>query len=237
MCDVVGHRVGRYPARVARPTYPRAGEPRPAALPPETRTVGQVIAESIRLYGESFLRCIVLGVPPALLTLGGEHLSRLQSLVLTPTLGGALLTASYVYACIVVLELQPTRTLVLRAWFFGWLVFIPAPFLLIGFVLPALAYLAAFGLVVPVLLVEPLGVRAALARAWKLARADYVHVLGSLAAVAIIVLLCQGVLAFLLRGAADQALEAAIVIASAVISPLIFIAAALLYVDQTARVE
>jgi hypothetical protein len=45
------------------------------------------------------------------------------------------------------------------------------------------------------------------------------------------------VLAFLLRGAADQALEAAIVIASAVISPLIFIAAALLYVDQTARVE
>jgi hypothetical protein len=116
-------------------------------------------------------------------------------------------------------------------------VFVPAPFLLIGFVLPALAYLSAFGLVVPVLLVEPLGVRAALARAWKLARADYVHVLGSLAAVAIIVLLCQGVLAFLLRGAADQALEAAIVIASAVISPLIFIAAALLYVDQTARVE
>jgi hypothetical protein len=222
---------------VARPSYPRAGEPRPAALPPETRTVGQVIAESIRLYGESFFRCIVLGVPPALLTLGGEHLSRLQSLVLTPTLGGALLTASYVYACIVILELQPTRTRALRAWFVGWLVFVPAPFLLIGFVLPALAYLSAFGLVVPVLLVEPLGVRAALARAWKLARADYVHVLGSLAAVAIIVLLCQGVLAFLLRGAADQALEAAIVIASAVISPLIFIAAALLYVDQTARVE
>jgi hypothetical protein len=222
---------------VARPSYPRAGEPRPAALPPETRTVGQVIAESIRLYGESFFRCIVLGVPPALLTLGGEHLSRLQSLILTPTLGGALLTASYVYACIVILELQPTRSRVLRAWFVGWLVFVPAPFLLIGFVLPALAYLSAFGLVVPVLLVEPLGVRAALARAWKLARADYVHVLGSLAAVAIIVLLCQGVLAFLLRGAADQALEAAIVIASAVISPLIFIAAALLYVDQTARVE
>ena len=37
--------------------------------------------------------------------------------------------------------------------------------------------------------------------------------------------------------AANQALEAAIVIASVVISPLIFLGASLLYVDQTARVE
>jgi hypothetical protein len=218
-------------------SYPRSNEPRPAALPPETRTVGQVIAESIRIYGENFFRCLVIGVPPALLTIGGELLPSRLSLVLTPTLGGALLTASYVYACIVVLELHPSRHTVLRAWLAGWLVFIPAPFLLIGFILPALAYLAAFGLVVPVLLVEPLGLRAGLARAWRLARADYIHVLGSLAALAIVVLLCQGVLAFILRGAADQALEAAIVIASVVISPLIFIGAALLYVDQTARVE
>src|SRR3954469_23583403 len=132
-------------------SYPRSNEPRPAALPPETRTVGQVIAESIRIYGENFFRCLVIGVPPALLTIGGELLPSRLSLVLTPTLGGALLTASYVYACIVVLELDPSRHTVLRAWLAGWLVFIPAPFLLIGFILPALAYLAAFGLVVPVL--------------------------------------------------------------------------------------
>jgi hypothetical protein len=218
-------------------SYPRSNEPRPAALPPQTRTVGQVIAESIRIYGENFLRCLAIGVPPALLTLGGEHLSRVASLILTPTVGGALLTAAYVYACIIVLELRPTRDRIVLAWLVGWLVFIPAPFLLIGFILPALAYLSAFGLVVPVLLAEPIGARAALRRAWQLARADYVHVLGSLAALAIVVLLCQGVLAFILRGAADQALEAAIVIASVVISPLIFLGASLLYVDQAARVE
>jgi hypothetical protein len=218
-------------------SYPRSNEPRPAALPPATRTVGQVIAESIRIYGENFFRCLAIGVPPALLTLGGEHLSRTVSLVLTPTLGGALLTASYVYACIVVLEVRPGRDRILLAWLGGWLVFVPAPFLLIGFILPALAYLCAFGLIVPVLLVEPLGLRAGLARAWQLARADYIHVLGSLAALAIVTLLTQGVLAFILRGAADQALEAAIVIASIVISPVIFLGAALLYMDQTARVE
>jgi hypothetical protein len=218
-------------------SYPRSNEPRPAALPPETRTVGQVIAESIRIYGESFFRCLFIGIPPALLTLGGEHLSRQASLVLTPTVGGALLTAAYVYACIVVLRLHPPRDRIVLAWLAGWLVFIPAPFLLIGFILPALAYLSAFGLVVPVLLVEPLGIRAGLRRAWQLARADYIHVLGSIAALAIVVLLCQGVLAFILRGAADQALEAAIVIASIVISPLIFLGASLLYVDQSARVE
>src|SRR6476469_1731876 len=116
---------------VARMSYPRSNEPRPAALPPETRTVGQVIAESIRIYGESFFRCLFIGIPPALLTLGGEHLSRRASLVLTPTVGGALLTAAYVYASIVVLRLHPPRSRIALAWIAGWLVFIPAPFLLI----------------------------------------------------------------------------------------------------------
>ena len=116
-------------------------------------------------------------------------------------------------------------------------IFVPAPFLLFGLILPALAWLAALGLVVPVLVVEDLGLRAALARAWQLARADYVHVLGSLATLAILVFVMQFMLAFLIRGAADEALETAFVLASVVISPLVFIGAALLYVDQAARVK
>src|SRR3954463_16613568 len=109
-------------------SYPRSNKPRPAALPPETRTVGQVIAESIRIYGENFFRCLVIGIPPALLTLGGEHLSRVASLVLTPTVGGALLTAAYVYACIIVLRLHPTRRRIVLAWGVGGVGFLPAPF-------------------------------------------------------------------------------------------------------------
>lgn len=214
-----------------------ASEPRPAALPPAERTVGQVIAESIRIYGANFYRCLLIGVPPAVLTLLGQQLSRGAMIVLTPTLGGALLTGSYLRASTIVLERRPPVRRLVTAWLAGWLVFVPAPFLLFGFILPAVAWLAAFGLVVPVLVAEQTAFRRAFSRAWRLARADYVHVLGSLAALAIVVVLTQGVLGFIIRGAADQALEVAFVISSVVISPLIFLGASLLYVDQAARVE
>src|SRR5664279_4828972 len=143
---------------MARPTYPRAGEPLPAALPPAERTVGQLVAESIRFYGDHFRRSLLLGIAPAVL-------------------------------------------------------------------------------VVPVLVLDDIGPRAALARAWRLARADYVHALGSLATLAIVVLLTQGMLAFLLRGSGGAALSTAFFLANVVISPLLFIGSALLYVDQAARVE
>ena len=222
---------------MARLTYPRAAEPRPAALPPAERTVGQLVAESIRIYGERFVRCLAIGVPPAALALVTAHVSRNVTLLLAPTLYGAALSASYVAACVLVLERRPaTRRLVL-AWAAGWLAFVPVPFLVLAFVLPGLAWLAAVGLVVPVLVVEETSARRAFARAWQLARAGYVHVLGSLATLAIVVFLTQSVLAFILRGAGGTAVSTAFVLANVVISPLLFVGAALLYVDQSARVE
>jgi hypothetical protein len=223
---------------MARPSYPRAGEPRPAALPPEFRTVGQVVAESIRIYGENFLRCLVIGVPPAVLAYVSAHVPRTVNYVLAPTSYGVLLSASFVYASTIVLERRPPLPRLALAWVAGWLAFIPVPFLVFGFVLPALAWLAAVGLAVPVLVVEDgVGLGGAFKRAWRLARADYVHVLGSLATLAIVVILTQAVLAFLLRGVANAALDIAFVLANVVISPLLFVGASLLYVDQTARVE
>jgi hypothetical protein len=167
----------------------------------------------------------------------GVHVSRRTALVLTPTLYGAVLSLAYVYTSTVVLERRPPLRRLGVAWAAGWLAFVPAPFLLLGFVLPAVAWLAAVGLVVPVIVVEDVGVGAAFRRAWRLARADYVHALGSLATLAILVLLTQGVLAFLIRGAANEALETAFALSSLVISPLVFVGASLLYVDQAARVE
>jgi hypothetical protein len=222
---------------MARPTYPRAGEPRPAALPPAQRTVGQLVAESIRIYGERFRRALLLGIAPALLVIVGAHVSKPLVLILAPTVTAALVSASYVGASVLVLERRPSNRRLLVAWLLGWLVFIPAPFLVFLFVLPALAWLAAFGLVVPVLVVEDIAPRAAFARAWQLARADYVHMLGSLATLAILGLLTQGMLAFILRGSGGTALSTAFFIANVVISPLLFIGSALLYVDQAARVQ
>jgi hypothetical protein len=222
---------------MARLTYPRAGEPRPAALPPAERTVGQLVAESIRLYGEHFKRALLLGIAPAVLVIIGAHASKVLVLLLAPTLTGALISGSYVAACVLVLGRRPSNRRLVVAWLIGWLVFAPAPYLVFAFVLPALAWLAAFGLVVPVLVVEDIKPRAAFGRAWRLARADYVHVLGSLATLAIVVLLTQGMLAFILRGSGGTALSTAFFLANVIISPLLFIGSALLYVDQRARVE
>jgi hypothetical protein len=222
---------------MARLTYPRAGAPRPAALPPAQRTVGQVVAESIRIYGEHFKPALLLGLAPAVLAVVAANVSRTISFTLAPTLSAVLISASYVGGCVLVLERRPSRSRLMLAWIVGWLVFAPVPFLAVAFVLPALVWLAAVGLVVPVLIVEELLPRAAFRRAWQLARADYVHVLGSLATLAIVVFLTQMVLAFLLRGAGGIAVSAAFFLANVVISPLLFIGSALLYVDQSARVE
>jgi hypothetical protein len=222
---------------VARLSYPRAGEPRPAALPPEDRTVGQLVAESIRIYGENFVRCLVVGVPPALLAFVTANVPRRTGFVLAPTLYGGLLSAAFVWACIVVLGRKPSRSRIAAAWFAGCLVFAPVPFLAVAFILPAVAWLAAVGLVVPVILVEDVPAFESTSRAWRLARADYVHALGSLATLAIVVFLSQAVLAFILRGAGGATVDVAFVLANILISPLLFIGAALLYVDQAARAE
>jgi hypothetical protein len=222
---------------MARLTYPRAGEPRPAALPPAERTVGQLVAESIRIYGEHFKRALLLGVGPAVLVVVGTNVSRGVELVLAPTLSAALVSAAYVGASVLVLERRPVNSRLVRAWLVGWLVFIPVPFLVVLFVLPGLVWLAAFGLAVPVVVVEDIAPRAAFGRALQLARAGFVHVLGSLATLAIIAILTQGMLVFLLRGTGNAALTTASFLAVVVVSPLLFIGTALLDIDQSARVE
>jgi hypothetical protein len=212
-------------------------ELRPVALPPAERTVGQLVAESIRFYGEHFWPCLSLGLAPAALAVMGANVSRSLAIVLSPTLFGALLSASFVGSSVLVLERRPARSRLVEAWLVGWLVFAPVPFLVLAFVVPGLAWLAGLGLVVPVLVVDDAPLRSAFARAWQLARADYLHALGSLATLAIVVFLTQAVLAFILRGFGDAAVWVAYFLASVVVSPLLFVGAALLYVDQSARVQ
>ena len=212
-------------------------ELRPVALPPAERTVGQLVAESIRFYGEHFWTCLVLGVPAAAVAVVFTQVSRRTGLVLAPTLSAALISATFVRASALVLEASPPRRRLVAAWLIGWLVFAPAPFLVIAFILPGLLWLAAFGLVVPVAIAEDVRPVAAVSRAWRLARADFPHALGSLFTLAVVVLLSQSVLVFVLRGFGDAAGSVALFLASVVLSPLLFVGAALLYVDQAARAE
>jgi hypothetical protein len=212
-------------------------ELRPVALPPAERTIGQLVAESIRFYGEHFWASLRLGVAPAAFAVVGANVSRRTALALSPTLFGALLSATFVYACVLVLGNHASRRRLVEAWLAGWVIFAPVPFLVFAYVLPALAWIASFALLVPVLVVESVTLRRAVSRAWQLARADLVHQIGSLITLAIVVALTQAVLAFVLRGFGDAAVWTAYFLASVVVSPLLFIGAALLYVDQSARLQ
>src|ERR671933_219413 len=98
-------------------------------------------------------------------------------------------------------------------------------------------WLALVGLAVPAALVERRGYADSLRRGVELARADYAHALGSLATLAITIFLTGLVIFFSLREGSGQALRIAAALAFAVLAPVFVLGAAVLYVDQAARVE
>ena len=207
-------------------------EPRPAALPPAERTVGQLVAESIHFYSEHFWQVFPLGLVLVALDSASLHRSVLvQTLVLwafTPVF-----SAAYVWVATVV-HGKPWSWPAFTA---AVLVFLPFPVLVRLYLLPGLVWLALFGLSVPAAVVEELGVRSALRRGWQLARADLVHAIAGLVTLGLVYLVSRYALLVLIHGFAGQSQTAAGIIADLVLSPLVFVGAALLYVDQSARVE
>jgi hypothetical protein len=146
------------------------------------------------------------------------------------------MAASFAGASAIVGDVRPSVADAARAILVGAIVFVPAAFLTLLYVLPAVAWLALVGLVVPVLVIERPGVRAALRRAVELARADYIHAVASLATLVILFGLVKLTLTLLLRDLSDSGERAALGLADLVVSPLLFLGGALLYVDQAARV-
>ena len=204
----------------------------PPPLPPARRTVGQLVAETIRAYGARFWRALILGTPLAIATQVSLGRSAAEWTIVLFALG-PLIALAFVAACTLVLEgARGTAT----AFFVALLVFAPIPILVRVFVLPAVAWLALFGLAVPAACVERLGFRAALRRGRELASADYVHALGSLSALMIVVALADLTLIALLRSQGDNGQRVAHLLADVVLSPLLYIGGALLYLDQAARV-
>jgi hypothetical protein len=214
----------------------RRTRPLPPPLPPAERTVGQLVGEAIRVYGANFWKALALGLPVAAVN-ALVWSAPVNAQLVAVAAGALLLTASYVAACALVTSSPLLSRNAAVAYVTGVLVFVPFPLLATLFVLPGLAWLALVGLAVPAALAEGLGVRAALARGIRLARADFVHVLGGLATLALVVFLTQAGLFFVLREYAETARVAAATLASIVVSPIVFLGAALLYVDQKARLR
>ncbi|HVS84500.1 MAG TPA: hypothetical protein VHD91_02580 [Gaiellaceae bacterium] len=207
-------------------------ESRPAALPPAERTVGQVVAESIQFYGSHFWAVLPLGVAFAGVDLAGLHHSiGVQTLLLwafTPVF-----SAVYVRGCALVLGTRWSW----RAYAVALVLFLPFPVLVRLYVLPGVAWFGLVGLAVPAALVEGLGLRDSLRRGWRLGAADRAHAIGGLAALVIVYAVTRTMLIVLLHSSAGgQGQSIAGVLADLVLSPLVLVGAALLYVDQSARV-
>ena len=213
----------------------REQRPLPPPLPPAQRTVGQLVGEAIRAYGARFWQGLVLGIPVVLANalVWRQSTDDLGLALLPPT--ALLISLSYLLAVgrMNGVSVRSRRGLV--AYVVAVVIFLPVPLFVAVFILPGLIWLSLFGLAVPAVLVEGLGVRAAFTRGLALARADFIHVLGGLATLALVVVISQFSLYFVLREYADNTRMIAAALAALVVSPVVFLGSALLYGDQVAR--
>ena len=220
---------------MSRPRYPKSSGPLPPPLPPATRTVGQLVAETLRLYGQRLLPCLLLGLPVAIVDQFLLDLTRAERIV--PLLVAApLLSLAYASACAIRQDELPGPARWVTAVLVGTVTFVPAALLLPWFTIAAVLYLGLAAHAVPVVMAEGVGPIGSLRRTLALGRADYVHAAGGLATLALLFGLTRLALGLLLRSQADNTLRVSIFLADLVIAPILFLGAALLYVDLAARV-
>ena len=204
-------------------------------LPPAERTVGQLVAEAIKLYGRHFLRALPLGVVVAAVNQLTIDASRFGVgavlLVAAPVF-----SAAFAYAC----QLEAERTQ-WRSWLIaiaaGSLVFVPAALLFPWFALASVLWLGLVGLAVPAAMRERTSFTGSLRRGFALGRVDYVHAAGALATLIILFFLMRIGLALLLESQADNTVRTAIFLSDTFLAPLLFLGGAILYDDQRARLE
>ena len=206
-------------------------------IAPAERTIGQLVADTLRFYGNRFWSCLVLGVGPAIFTVVVAQLSRDGRITALVTAWPLVMTASYVAACFLVSATPFDARRATKAALVGLVIAIPVPLLVTILILPAVFWLALLGMAVPAAVIEGAGVREAVRRGVALARADYVHAAGTLATLVLLVVLTHLVLFQALHGLSHSAALVAAFLASLVISPLLFIGSAQLYTDQKARAE
>ena len=201
----------------------------PPPLPPGRRTIGQLVAETIRFYGKHFWRSLLLGVGPACITVAGYFAGFHLALIAVAAGWIVVASASFVGACVLVGGARPPGRILLRAFAAACLVALP---FLVG-----LIWLAPLGLAVPAVVNERLRLRPAFRRGFQLATADLFHALGSLATLFVVVFLTQVLLTALLHGASKQSVHVSAFLASLVLQPILFLGAAMMYDDQAARVK
>jgi len=196
------------------------------------------VADAIRLYQARFWRSLALGVLAAAFWIGVGALEGTVRVVFALGVGPIVLAVTYASA-VRIAGGDAGRTL--SAIAVGAIGMFPLAssriIVLPGAYFIALAWFALIGLAVPAVLVEGRSLREAFPRAFALARADFAHAFGAVAALAIITVVSIFALSLALAGFGEQSLTIAAVLAFVVMAPLFFLGSALLYFDQKARLE
>ena len=195
------------------------------------------MAETLNFYRRRFWPALALGVAPAIVGIVLAELPTWLRLPVALTFGAAAASVSYAFASGMVADRKPVLARILPAVAIGIVALVPAVLILavLGIIglLPMVIWLGFFGFVVPVAVIEG---KLSYRRSLELARADLVHTVGSLATLTLVGLLSAYVVFFTLRSAGTAALQASAFLSVVVISPILFLGAALLYHDQAARV-
>ena len=216
-------------------------------------TLGEVFAETTRLYGDRVWAALALGGLSAAAFVGGVlvHPAVLVlAIAVAVTVGWAAATRLAAGDGLV----EALGQVAVRApLLLVFTVVATIPFALIltqnvvvtfaVHILFAVAWLAATGFSIPVVMVERApeeerGVQLLgwiLRRSLALARAEFVHAVGVIAALAIAYFLLFVLLNGALRGFAEQAEVAAAALAQAVLAPFFCLGRAVLYFEQRAR--
>lgn len=200
-----------------------------------SRTVGQVVAQGIELYQRNFWRALLLGIPVAAvdqLITNLSHVERGVALVAA----SPLFSLAYAGACALRQREKPPLGVWVYAVALGVLTFLPAALFFSWFAILSILWLGLAGHAVPVVMAERLPLGAALRRNVELGRADYVHAAGSFATLALLFGLTRLALGLLLSSQAEATVRVSIFLADLVLSPLLFLGAAIVYVDLAARV-
>jgi hypothetical protein len=209
--------------------------------------LGELLAETVRLYSNRFAASIGLGAPIA-----GAFLA---TLALPPVVNifvvAVAFTATYAAAARVA-----SGDGFVEAWAQTGLrlptllllsVVVAVPFALavgqLFLLILAVAWLAFTGFSIPVAVLEHdpeatswFGrLSFALSRSARLARAEYLHAAGIVAALVVIVILLGIPLAVALSGVAESGREAAAALTQLVLAPFFFLGLSVLYFEQKAR--
>ncbi len=195
----------------------RVERPLPPPLPPAERTVGQLVAETIKLYGRRFMSALPIGLVVAAinqLTVDADRFAVGAILI-----GAApVFSAAYAYAC----QLE-AESVARRSWLVaivaGTIVFVPAALFFPWFALAAVLWLGLAGLAVPAAMREGTSVAGSLRRGFELGRVDYLHAAGALATLVILFFLMRIGLALVLESQADNTVRTAIFLSDAVLAP------------------